>query len=287
MYQLFSLVRVIKQHQLPNVFFRYCYSNNVKQMKREIANNVNICQTFSEKSITPMMFAFHNNKVNMVNLLLDIYDRDLNALEETEFRNAVITFENDLTDDFLSCVSNAFLNSKRVPVLIKTNSQNPPNLIFLRKTLDNKNDICLQVVRKLKEKNGVCDLNLKFDCNFGTSYILMAAYFGMTTILKRLLKNKTLDRNIGNDKSNPLHYAIIRGKLLAAKLLMEHCSNESHFTLSLSNAASSGSSEIFEFITEKVMGKAKWSLREIFSMKLESLNNALHLKAQSKNYSFF
>lgn len=79
--KIYSQVRKINQHKLNNAFLR---ANSVKQIKKELdqegTKTVNIYETFSEQNITPLLLAIHNNNEKLVNMLLDIYERDLEVL---------------------------------------------------------------------------------------------------------------------------------------------------------------------------------------------------------------
>lgn len=115
-------------HKLPNDFFRYCYHGNFLKAKKEIKSNVNTYQTFSDRRITPIIPAIHANKEKLVNLLLEVYERDLKVLKETNFKRALIALEVYLTEEFCACCVETFSTEDQVePVLLKNNNQESPN----------------------------------------------------------------------------------------------------------------------------------------------------------------
>lgn len=283
---------------LPNDFLRHCNNGNFKQVKLLIAQNVNIYQTYSELKLTPMHLALHTGKDKLVSMLLGIHERDLKLLEETDFKRATIAFESDLTDEFHACCERDFKSEDEVEaVLLKLNNQDAPKVFYLRRQLKNKDDLCLQLIKNLQGKNGVCDLNHRFiwndhntkDCKLGEAYIHLAAYYGMKNMLKRLLANKTVDNNVKRLDQPPLHYAINAGKIETVKILMNFCGMQNEELSCLRSAAYSGCSETFEFVVEKMIETGNYSLKEILSIEFKSdpFNKPLHMVAASRNYEYF
>lgn len=285
------------QPNFPNDFFRYCNNGNVKQAKMEIAKNVNIYQTFTDMKLTSMLFALHSKKEPLVNHLLDIYERDLSVLSETNFKRALIATETDLNNDFYACCVDEFPCEADVePVLIKINNHEAPKCLYLRKQLKSKDDLCLKIIGRLEEENGTCDLNWRFkwalneddNNHYGDCYLYLAAYFGMTSVLKRLLSNRTVDRKTDKQEHDSIHFAICSGKVDSIKALLAEIAVRS-FDSYLWQAASSGSSESFECIVAEIKKCGNCTLKEILATKLNEpiYNLPLHLIAASENCEYF
>ncbi|CRL03746.1 CLUMA_CG016960, isoform A [Clunio marinus] len=265
-------------HELPNDFYRHCNNGNVKHVRDAIMNNVNIYQTFSDMKLTPLLFALHTKKEHLVNMLLDVYERDLEVLKDTNFNRAFMAYESDLSDEFYACCVERFSSEADIePVLVKVNNQELPKCFYFRKQLQNKDDSCLRVLRDLEQKNGLCDLNWRFiwpfhpdDYKHGESYLQLAAYFGMINVSKRLLTNKTVDKHMKRLNLLPLHYAINSKRIEVVKAFIEYYNNEFVDDKSfLWHAVTSRNSEIYEFIVGEMLKIGNYSLKEIYAINFD------------------
>ncbi|CRL03747.1 CLUMA_CG016964, isoform A [Clunio marinus] len=294
-----SVIKPMSNDELPNDFYRHCNSGNVEHVHDAIMNNVNIYQTFSDMKLTPLLFALHTKKEHLVNMLLDVYERDLEVLKDTNFNRAFMAYESDLSDEFYACCVERFSSEADIePVLVKVNNQELPKCFYFRKQLQNKDDSCLRVLRDLEQKNGLCDLNWRFiwpfhpdDYKHGESYLQLAAYFGMINVSKRLLTNKTVDKHMKRLNLLPLHYAINSKRIEVVKAFIEYYNNEFVDDKSfLWHAVTSRNSEIYEFIVGEMLKIGNYSLKEIYAINFDVpivSSNVFHLIALNKNYKYF
>ncbi|KAG5679061.1 hypothetical protein PVAND_008658 [Polypedilum vanderplanki] len=276
----------------------WCILNNVEKLKELIDQNTDIysCDDSKEK-ISPMTFAMHSKNEALILLLLDIYERDLSALDETEFKKALIAYPKDQTEELLKhCKKEP--TSKCVPVLLKNDNQSVPKLVYLSKILENKDDLSLTLIKKLTTKKSFVDLNYKVDDQKNT-LLHLAIYYRYWSVFFRLLHNPKVDKKLENSLGqNQLHFAIGSKFSVGFHQLIDlpeykrWIENPSY----IYQAAVSGKRHLFGFILGEFLdlGKTKdevvnykFPVNLYFHYPNEIEGNFFHVFAAGKDSEFF
>jgi hypothetical protein len=185
-----------------------CALIHVQKLKELIEQNVNI---YSDEGcgIVPLTIAMHSKNEELIELLLDVYERDLSALEGTEFKKALVAYPHDQTDELLKhCKEQP--TEKCVALLLKADNKTVPKLVFMSKMLESKDDMSLKLIKQLVKKKSFVDLNYNEVYGQKEDTLLhLAIYYGMLKITYRLLIHPTVDKSLVNHlDQNPLHYAL-------------------------------------------------------------------------------
>lgn len=252
--------------------FKFCADGDFEKVKSLTNANANIYKPVGGGyNFVPLTVAFNVKNLKLVNFLLDIYERDLEALKGTNFKRALVAFPDDQTEELCKTVE-AEPSDDVVPVLFKNSNRASPKCFYLRQKLANKYDQSLRLARKLEVENGCCDLNWRFiHSDPEDSFLHLAIYFGMKTVVGRLLNHPTVESKLLNSNSHsPLHYAIHSGNHLIINLLLSK-SDYSRFhddPSYLYQAAVSGKPNALDFVMDKMLESGK-SLHDILRTKFQ------------------
>lgn len=278
--------------------FKSCAAGDCGKVESLLKENVNIYQPIGEGyNFVPLFVAIVKKNQKLVNLLLDVYLRDLGAVRGKRLKRALIALPEDCTEELLKAFD-AEASEDVVPVLLKQNNCEAPKCFFLRKYLNNKCDPSLRLSRELEAKNGYCDLNWRLiHAEPEDSFLHLVIYHGMQSAFERLSGNPTVDLGISNSRGHtPLHYAIHSGnQAFVDKLISNQIYQNFHEDSSyLYQAAQSGKSKALNFVIGKLSESGK-SLREILSTTFPfedysqrtTVDKLLHVIARSENFQFF
>lgn len=279
-------------------FIKSCVSNENEKVENFLKENVNIYErALYCYSFTALHIALANKNEKIACLLLDIYERDLAALEGTRFKRALVATPADQTEEFWQTIETE--NTGDVsPVFVKVNNSDTPRCVYLRKSMRDRSDLSLKIANDLEHKNGLCDLNWRlFHGRKEDSYLHLAIYHEMKTIVKRLLSHRTVEKKILNERNHsPLHYAIFVGNLIAAKGLLTTSEYESCFEdfSYLYQAAVSGKHSAIDFlITNLIENGLSWEEIKKISFPYEDYNEEMqtdlliHVLAKKGNFLYF
>jgi ankyrin repeat protein len=239
--------------------FKVCLDGEVEKVRSLVNDNVNIYQYLMPNyKITPLFVTLPNKHEEIANLLLDVYECDLEALSQTNFTRALIALPEDQTEEFYKTIELEADGDNSLPVLIKLNNRETPKCVFLRRTLKSRDDSSVKIARQLEEKNGLCDLNS------GTgdedSFLHLAIAYDLKTTTEKLLKNPKTNKTIANRYDHtPLHYAIFAGNLQVVERILSNY-HENVFvddSSYLYQAAVSGKEKLFDFVVDKLMENGK------------------------------
>lgn len=271
-------------------FHQSCFEGNLKRVKEFIHQNVSIYDGDN------LLLTIQSKKKAVANLLLDVYERDLEALKGTKFNKALVAMPEDQTKELLETIETEATSHDVTPLLLKRNNTETPNCVYLRKFLIHKNDLSLNFARKLEEKNGVCDLNFQMFHFHPGSALHYAISNKMPEIVERLLTMHTIDINLVNSEGfSPLHFAVLYDdKKLAEKLSQ----NDPEVFMDLKFLSLSVElvfmqtrnlkSSMMEFVVGKMIETRKFTLKEILKIEMKPGGNKLmHLIAENRNYEYF
>ena len=277
-------------------FFNYCIAGDLENVKNLIRQGENIYQR-EKFNYVPLFVALAKKNEELVNLLLDIYERDLETLNGTQFKQALIAMGDDQTEELLQMVE--FQPSEDfIPVLLKTNNIDKPKCVYLRKKLKDKNDLSLKLAKKLEAKNGTCDLNWQLNNGFEEeSFLHFAIYHEMKKVVQRLLNNSTVDLSLNKFKHHtPLHYALFTSNLEIINMLLSKPDFENFHDdpTYLYQAAISDKQTSLEIILKKLIESGK-TMKEILMIPLPyedygekiTVNYLLHVIAKEGNFEGF
>lgn len=179
--------------------FKFCAAGEVEKVKQLITENVNIYEHLEKGfTFTSLLVALTVKNEIIANLLLDIYERDLEALCGSSYKRALVATPVDQTEEFMETVETVISNEHDfVPVLLKNNNSETPKCVYLRKKQKNKNDQSMVLAMKLETKNGACDLNWHrvFE-RLTDSFLHLAIYHEMKTSLNDCLRIRRLIRKL-------------------------------------------------------------------------------------------
>jgi ankyrin repeat protein len=245
--------------------YNNCYNGNIKSVNELIEQHVNIYKPQND-FMTPLQVAIFKNKLVIVNLLLDIYERDLEALNGTKFTRALIAMPEDQTEELLKTVEEDPVDGF-IPVLIKINNSEKSKCVFLRNKLKSKNDSSLRLAKTLERKNGWCDINWQNIRSYGTGpalhYVLKE---NMIQIVDRLLKIPSIDKNIIDfGGQTPLHFAVLRGYFKAFEAIYRKSDIKNDISF-LYLVVQSKDMKMMELVVQKMLENGKYSLKEICRM---------------------
>lgn len=252
--------------------FKHCAAGDIVKVRSLLNQNENIYEEIGNGlNIVPMFIALNSKNVEVVNILLDIYERDLEALKELTCKKALIALPEDQTDELMSTVqfeASDDLGDGFIPVLLKSNNNEVPECVFLRKKLKNRSDLSLRLAKKLR-KNGLCDLNWQVHINaLEDSFLHLAIHHQMISVINRLLSHPTVQNQIKTSSNHtPLHYAMFTGKVDIANLLLSTSDYGRFFDdpSYLYQAALSGKQRVVDFMIEKMLENGK-SMKEILEI---------------------
>lgn len=245
--------------------YQNCYDGNLERVKYFVeVENVNIYK-FVDNFRTPLTMAISTKKQNVVNFLLDIYERDLEALNGTKFTKALIALPEDQTEELFQTVEEVLTDNNVIPVLLKTGNTEKPKVVYLRKILKNKDDSSLRLAKKLEEKNDFCDINCEPTHPNAQAPLLSALCEKMNQVVERLLKFPTIDKNLINKEGNSsLALAILGNNLKAVEKISDGNSHVFIDKSLLSFAVRSRNTKMIEYVVKKMMEKLP--LKEILLM---------------------
>lgn len=252
--------------------FKYCAAGDIVGVKSLLNQNENIYReiglsNYRAGNVVPMFVAFSSKNLKLVNELLDIYERDLEALSGLNFKSALIALPEDQTEEFMSIVETE-VSDDVIPVLLKVNNNVVPKCVFLRRKLKERSDKSLQLAEKLK-KNGRCDLNWQIDLNgLEDSFLHLAIHLGLNSVINRLLSHPTVNPQVKNSSSHtPLHWALHKGNLDIVNLLLSTHDCEKYYDdpSYLYQAALSGKQRAVEFMINEILKSGK-SMQDILEI---------------------
>lgn len=245
--------------------YESCHDGNLRRVKHLVeVENVNIYKVNHDFK-TPLSMAISSKNQVVANLLLDVYERDLETLKGTKFTKALVAMAEDQTEELLKTVEEVPVDDNVVPVLLKTSNCEKPKLVYLRKILKNKDDSSLRMAKKLEDKNDFCDINSLPSHPNAITPLIDALTENMNQVVKRLLKFPTIDKNLCKEKENsPLKYAVLCNNVEAAEIISD--GNPQLFCDEgfLAYSVRSRSVKMIEFVVKKIMGK--FQLKEILQM---------------------
>ena len=304
-------VKVVTYHKrsLDNAIdiYKYCAEGDLEKVSNLIHQGENIYQRSVDYcTIVPLFVAICERKDKVVNILLDIYERDLNFLNITHSKKALIAMSDDQTEEFIKTVETE-PSDDVIPVLLKSCKSEILKCVYLRKKLKDRNDLSIKLARKLEKKNGTCDLN--FQVMFGDqpedSFLHLAIYYEMKSILKRLLNQPSIDTKIINmSEQNPLHYAMSIGNLDIINLLLSKSDYGNFYEdrSYLYHAILSGNQKCIDMVLNKLFDCGV-TMKEILKMTFSFdrwiyhyynndedvivVDNLLHLVARDGNFQNF
>jgi ankyrin repeat protein len=276
--------------------FKFCAAGEIEKVRKLIDEGENIYQHLEKGfSFTPLFIALTIKNEKLANLFLDIYEHDL---EVSNHKRALVAMPEDQTEEFMKTVDSEMNGDDFIPVLLKNYNSATTKCVYMRRKLNNKSDQSKMFAMKLEAKNGLCDLNWQKVYNRLTdSYLHLAIYHDMKSVIEKLLKNPMVDTKTVNDYGHsPLHYAIFTGNLdviefLVSTLESDIFQKESSF---LYHAVVSGKQKSLDFVIEKLLGSGK-SLQEILKIPFtftedsdeEKVDNLFHVLAKSSNFLHF
>lgn len=277
-----------------------CFSGDAATVEKLLSENVNIYkpfETYSECFFVPMMTAFLSKNEKIVASLLDVYERDLEILKETKYMKALVAMPEDQTKDVFDSIEKDDYgkSDKFIPVLMKNSTNQTPKLVFLRKSLKNKDDLSFKIAKILEEKNGFCDLNfIATFHHYKENFLHFAASLGMKSIVDRLLQNQKFDKKLIMEGDNsPLHYAILAGNLNIVDMLLTNIDDsvpwdDKSFLL---EAAKSENLKALDFVLKKSGRKLNEVLGTIFTVtkfyEKETFECLFHVISRSSNFEKF
>lgn len=280
-------------------FFKICAAGELEKLESFLLkNNENIYKPvdYFGSPFVPLFAALCGKNEKIVNLLLDLYERDLEACAGTKSRRVLLALPEDQTEEFWKTVENE-VSEDLQPVLVKNERNENMKTVFLRRQLEDKDDLSYQIAKDLEAKNGVCDFlwrPQKFPPE--DSLLHAAVHNEMKTVVQRIFDNKIIDvKTVNCNNHNPLHCACA-ASLEMVKLLLSSGSFENfHEDPSyLYQAAYSGKAKVVEFIIDSMVQHGKL-LEEILKISFmcqkydEKLHHdhMFHLIAKSGNFDFF
>lgn len=161
MYQNYPLPYDISYLENASEILRFCDNGDWISVEKLISRGENIYQRVTQcMNHVPLSVALLRKNEKLVNMLLDIYERDLEVLNGTDFKRALIAQPEDQTEEFFNIVETQ-PSADATPVLLKMNNNETPGCVYLRKKLNQKNDLSLKIAKKLEMKNGACDFILQ------------------------------------------------------------------------------------------------------------------------------
>lgn len=186
----------------------FCVDGDVEKVAKSIARGENIYQTFSlNQCFVPLSVALLMKNEKLANMFLDIYERDLELLDGTRFKLALIAMSDDQTDEFLNTIE-IEPSGDVTPVLLKTKNNETPRCVYLRKKLLDKNDLSLKFTTTLETKNNTCDINWKCLNGDGETFLHIAIYYELKSIVQRLLQHPMIDPSIKVNGETTMNYAL-------------------------------------------------------------------------------
>ncbi|CRL03023.1 CLUMA_CG016774, isoform A [Clunio marinus] len=242
--------------------FKFCVRGDVNEVEKLLKQNENIYQPHKEVfSIVPLTVAIESKDEDLINLLLDVYERDLEALKGTNFKKALIALPEDQNEEFLQTIEDQPC-SDSIPVLLKNDNQTIPKCVYLRKRLKHKDDLSLKLATTLEAKNGTCDLNYsKLYNSFCDSFLQIAIYYEIDEIVERLVNHPTVDIMTTNLMTNhtTLHYALHVGNMRNLKLLLSKFNFGNYWEdpQNIYYAMTSKKERSIKFITNKIFESGK------------------------------
>lgn len=188
--------------------FESCNEGNLTRVKQLIEEeNVNIYKVVDDYR-TPLLAAIYSKKKAVVDVVLDVYERDVEALKDTKYTKALNAMPEDQTDELLRTVKDMPADNS-VPVLLKTSNGQEPTLAFFRIKIKNKNDASIRLAHTLEEKYGVCDINCQNE-----------KYFGGPALHFALRENMTIYMNVINSyDESPLELAVFHNNFKAVEII--------------------------------------------------------------------
>lgn len=133
-----------------------CGAGDIDKVKRAIENVSVYVHHRAETS--PLIKAIEEKHDEIVNILLEIYERDLEVLGTTKFNKALVAMAEDQSEELLATLMSEPVGVV-VPVLLKSSNQAKPTIAYLSKRKTHKNDRSIEFAHKLERKNGICDIN--------------------------------------------------------------------------------------------------------------------------------
>lgn len=95
---------------------------------------------------------------DVIDLLLDIHERDLRVLATTEFGKALVALGEDQTDELLQALKKESTGDV-VPVLLKATNLDTPTIAYLSKRKTHQKDRSIEFAHRLEAKDGMSDIS--------------------------------------------------------------------------------------------------------------------------------
>lgn len=274
--------------------FKVCADGDLEKLERLLYGNENIYNLEWQGGLhmVPLFVALHEKQEKVVNLLLDIYDRDLQACTGTSSKRVLLALPEDQTEEFWKTVENEVAEDF-LPVLVKNEKNENVKTVFLRRQLENRDDLSFEIATELETKNGVCCLTSAEDSR-EDSFLHTAVHSEMKAVVQRLLKNPMVDvKNVTSHGHNAMHYAC-GASLEMVKLLQPHFENFHEDQSYLYQAAKAGKIKIVDFVTNLMVQHGS-TMDGILKIPFEYKNydedpkhdHLFHLIAKSGNFRFF
>lgn len=280
-------------------FVKACNDGDLERVESLLRENVNIYKPFATNlgcNYVPLTAAFTSTNENLVHKLLDVYDRDLEALNGTKFSRGLISMPEDQTEEFLKTVESE-CDENFTAVLLKSNFSSVPKCVYLRKKLKDRNDSSLRIAKQLETKNGICDLNHQvIYYNQNETFLHFAVHYEMISVVERLLSHSKIDKKcISREENSLVHYAILTGNLNVIKLVLSNrdCNVSWKNSSFIHAAVESENLKTIDFVIEKMVEigiKFNEILSTNFTTKLyyvETQENLIHVLAKSSNFHDF
>lgn len=279
--------------------FKICEAGELEKLESLLlrgSENIYKPAEYFSSTFVPLFAALWGKNEKIVNLLLDIYERDLEACAGTKSRRVLLSLPEDQTEEFWKTVKNE-VSEDFLPVLVKNGKHENVKTVFLRRQLENKDDLSFQVAKKLEAKNGVCDLSWRsMQDPLEDSLLQTAVHNEMNTVVQRLLDHPMTDvKTLNHRNQDAMHHACA-ASLEMVKLLMSSGKFENfHEDPSyLYQAAQSGKAKVVDFIINLMVQHGK-PLNEILKIRFELQkfdgmphhDHMFHLIAKSGNFDCF
>ena len=277
-----------------NEFLRFCTLGDFEKVKSLLEEGVNVYKP-TDYNFAPLSLAFGNE--NLVNLLLDVYELDLEALNGTHSKRVLIALPDDQTEEFWETVENELSQENLIPVFVKDKRNVTVKRVYLRRQLKDKDDLSFEISKTLEMKNGACDLNWRYSLEDPEdSFLHRAIIHQMRNVVKRLLNHSTTDVHVKNRfGQTPLHYALHAGSLELVSIWKDDPGFEKihEDPMCLYYASSSGKLKCLDFVIDLMLENGK-SLEEILKIPfvVEDYRNKydkylFHVIASSGNFYYF
>lgn len=279
-------------YEEPANFVDTCKYFNKEQVSQLISMNLGIYKT-DDEGLSPLQAAIALNKHANAGLLLDVYERDLEPLRGTIFKRALVAMPEDQTEEFWKHIEPELVDDC-TPVLVKNNNRDTPKCVYLRNKLKHKSDDSMQLARKLKEKNGICDINWHSESHCGVTALHFALQNRMKRVVQRLLTMPTINTTLKNSLGETaLHHALQYSDVDTVETITtdpEVFANDLYLlTYSTRNRKMQ---PIMEHVIKKMVESGKFTLKEILRMNIkqgqaDSTCMLFHKIAFALQYDYF